>query len=266
MERMRAGTICLVGAAILLEGSQAFGFQSQHGLVNNKRYCFTTPTSNRFPRGQTKALRSSIPGDEEGESRDGEITRDNGDDVFRKFQEHESTPSPKDNSIMKKVVDGLPFVELFRARHKLPPLQVEDNNLLLYDVVLLVNLSASISFWVTHRMEFGYIPFALSEGCLLSIFWIISGLYHGMFLYSAVDGHYGSTDERGGPQAAAILALNTFVNAINLRLLFALLAALVEHRQVGADPMEQLLPLEIGCGLVLMSSWRALHSYITPRI
>ena len=145
-------------------------------------------------------------------------------------------------------------------------MQVEDTNLLFYDVFLIVNLSASISFWVTHRMQIEFIPYAISEGCLLSIFWIAAGLYHGSFLMSAVDGHFGSADERGGPKAAAVLALNTFVNAVNLRLLFALVVAVVQHRQVGIDLGEQLLPLEIGCGLALMTFWRAVHSYITPRI
>ena len=115
-------------------------------------------------------------------------------------------------------------------------------------------------------MSLEYLPSAFSEGCLFSILWIAAGLYHGSFLMSSVDGHYGSVDDRGGPKAAAALALNTFVNAVNLRLLFALVVAFLQHRQVGTDPGEQLLPLEIGFGLILMTSWRALHSSITPRI
>ena len=149
---------------------------------------------------------------------------------------------------------------------KLPPLRFEDMNLLFYDVFLLINLSLSISFWVTHRMNFAYLPSALNEGCIFSVFWIISGLYNGAFLMSAVDGHYGSTDERSGPKAAAALGLNTYVNAINLRLLFALLSAVLHHRQVGGDPIEEIIPLEIGCGIFLMTMWRGLHSYVTPRI
>lgn len=149
---------------------------------------------------------------------------------------------------------------------KLPPVRFEDMNLLFYDVFLIINLSLSISFWVTHRMNFAYLPSALNEGCIFSVFWIMSGLYHGAFLMSAVDGHYGSTDERSGPKAAAALGLNTYVNAINLRLVFALVSAVLHHRQVGGDPIEELIPLEIGCGIFLMTMWRALHSYVTPRI
>ena len=149
---------------------------------------------------------------------------------------------------------------------KMPPIQVEDMNVLLYDIFLIVNLTASISFWVTHRMDLNYLSMALSEGCLFSCFWIIAGLYHGSFLWSSVDGHFGSSDERGGPKAAAMLAANTFVNATSLRLLFALIVAVFQHRPVGASPSEELLPLEIGFGLVLMASWRALHSSFVPRI
>ena len=165
-------------------------------------------------------------------------------------------------------MNGIPFIHLFKpdGYKKLPPMQVEDTNLLFYDVFLIVNLLLSISFWVTHRMSLEYLPSAFSEGRLFSILWIAAGLYHGSFLMSSVDGHYGSVDDRGGPKAAAALALNTFVNAVNLRLLFALVVAFLQHRQVGTDPGEQLLPLEIGFGLILMTSWRALHSSITPRI
>ena len=149
---------------------------------------------------------------------------------------------------------------------KPPPLQVEDNSVLLYDVILLVNLSASISFWVTHRMDFQYIGSAISEGSLLSILWIIAGLYHGAFLYSAVDGHYGSMDEKGGPKAAGLLGLQTFISTFNLRIVMALLIAVIEHRKVGDVAGEELIPLELIFGLVLMSCWRALHSSYTPRM
>jgi len=148
--------------------------------------------------------------------------------------------------------------------NKRPPLQVEDNSVLLYDVILLVNLSASISFWVTHRMDFAYIGSAISEGSLLSILWIIAGLYHGAFLYSAVDGHH--VDDKGGPSAAGLLGLQTFIGTVNLRIVVALITAVVEHRKVGTVVGEDLIPLELLFGLVLMSCWRALHSSYTPRI
>eukprot|EP00980_Cylindrotheca_fusiformis_P009140 scaffold1992_cov113-Cylindrotheca_fusiformis.AAC.5 len=179
----------------------------------------------------------------------------------------ESSPHKESDSFSNDFLDGFPLGMFRREKYnKLPPLQVEDFNLLFYDIFLIVNLSLSISFWVTHRLSFAYLPAALNEGCIFSAFWILSGLYHGSFLMSAVDGHYGSTDERAGPKAAAALSLNTFFSAINMRLLFALGSAIVHHRQVGTSPVEELLPLEIGCGIVLMTFWRTLHSYVTPRI
>jgi hypothetical protein len=175
-------------------------------------------------------------------------------------------------SRFRRMIDEIPFIQLFsgpEGRKKLPPVQVDDVNVLLYDIILLVNLSLSISFWVTHRLDFSYLPFALNEGCLFSILWILSGLYHGSFLHSAMDGHYPLDDPkgRGGPNAAAALAFNTYINAVNLRLVAALVGACLQHRKVGmGDPMEDLIPLEIACGIVLMTLWRALHSSVTPRV
>lgn len=148
---------------------------------------------------------------------------------------------------------------------KPPPFQVEDANVLFFDVFLLLNLSLSISFWAVHRMSFDYIGSAVSEGSLLCLLWIAAGLFNGAFLYSAVDGHYGSTDERGGPKAAGLLGLHTFISASSLRIIVALAMAVLEHRKVGIGG-EQLIPLEIAFGLVLMSSWRTLHSSYTPRL
>ena len=212
-------------------------------------------------RRRVSFLQSSTLGDDDMQQKEQLHTSLEKENPTHQANSEETTPA-------QRFINGIPFVELFKpdGYKKLPPMQVEDTNLLFYDVFLIVNLLLSISFWVTHRMSFEYLPSALSEGCLFSILWIGSGLYHGSFLMSAVDGHYGSSDERGGPKAAAALALNTFVNAVNLRLVFALIVALVQHRQVGIDPAEQLLPLEIGFGLILMTSWRALHSSITPRI
>ena len=62
---------------------------------------------------------------------------------------------------------------------KLPPLRFEDLDLLFYDVFLVVNLSLSISFWVTHRVDFSFLPSALNEGCIFSLFWILSGMCFG---------------------------------------------------------------------------------------
>jgi hypothetical protein len=139
---------------------------------------------------------------------------------------------------------------------------------LLYDVFLLVNLVVSISVWAVHRMHpFAWLGVAFSEGSLLSLCWITAGLYTGAFLDSAVDAHYGSGDaeQRGGPRGAGLLGLHTFIMAVNLRLLFALCIALLQHRAVGTVGGELLMPLEIGFGLLLMTTWRAVHSYIMPR-
>eukprot|EP00591_Stephanopyxis_turris_P011236 CAMPEP_0195526378 /NCGR_PEP_ID=MMETSP0794_2-20130614/27416_1 /TAXON_ID=515487 /ORGANISM="Stephanopyxis turris, Strain CCMP 815" /LENGTH=255 /DNA_ID=CAMNT_0040657049 /DNA_START=143 /DNA_END=913 /DNA_ORIENTATION=+ len=66
---------------------------------------------------------------------------------------------------------------------------VEDTQLLFYDVILILNLSMSISFWVVHRLSFTHLASSLSEGSLLALLWIIAGLYHGSFLWSSIDGN-----------------------------------------------------------------------------
>ena len=174
----------------------------------------------------------------------------------------------KDRSWVDELMETFPFVQLFKSKDQrnMPPLLVEDNQLLLYDLVLILNLTVSISLWVVHRMSFDFIAPALSEGSLMCILWIIVGLYNGAFLYSAVDGHYKSSDDRGGPKAAGMLGLHTFINAANLRVMVALASAVLEHRKVGIVPGEDLVPLEIAFGLVLLSMWRLLHSSFTPRV
>lgn len=168
-----------------------------------------------------------------------------------------------DESVLSKF---LSFLNINEDEYKKPPpFQVEDTSLLFYDVFLILNLSLSISFWAVHRMSFDYIGSAVSEGSLYCCLWIAAGLYNGAFLYSAVDGHYGSTDERGGPKAAGMLGLHTFISASSLRIIVALAMAVIEHRKVGVAG-EQLIPLEIAFGLLLMSCWRALHSSYTPRV
>jgi len=151
-----------------------------------------------------------------------------------------------------------------------PPIQVDDTNVLFYDVLLLMNLSVSISFGVTHRMNLSYISSALDEGSLMCICWITAGLANGVFLYSAVDGHYdplgrGEDSDKGGPKAAGLLALSTFISASSIRILIALSFAVCQHRPVGVGG-EELIPLEIVVGLALMSLWRAVHSSYTPRV
>ncbi|KAL7526157.1 hypothetical protein ACHAWF_001651 [Thalassiosira exigua] len=152
-----------------------------------------------------------------------------------------------------------------------PPLVVEDPDLLLYDAFLLTNLALSISFCVVHRMDALFVPASLHEGALLSTCWIVAGLWNGSFLSSAVDGHYdprgAEYGEKGGPKAAGLLAVSTFVSTSSLRIVAALLSAAAERRPVGiAGSGEELIPSEIIFGLVLMSAWRALHSANTSRI
>lgn len=144
---------------------------------------------------------------------------------------------------------------------KLPPAKIEDSNVLFYDIILIINLTVSISFFVVHRLDLDWVGLAFNEGCLLSLMWIGSGLYSGAFLHSAKDGHTAN----GGPKAAAMLGLQTFLNAVNLRLLFALIIAFLQHRPVGAATGEQIMVYEIGFGLLLMSFWRALHSAFVQR-
>lgn len=156
--------------------------------------------------------------------------------------------------------------EYDRLWQRRPPMKVEDMNLLFYDIFLIINLSLSISFWVVHRMDFSFVGTAFNEGCLMSLLWIGAGLYSGAFLNSAVDGHFVSDPEKGGPKAAGILAFQAFVNASSLRLLFSLAVAVLEHRPVGTAIGEQIMPLEIGFGLIMMSTWRMLHSSYVPRM
>jgi hypothetical protein len=170
------------------------------------------------------------------------------------------------------------------SSYRLPPFFIEDWNVLLYDILLIVNLSVSISFWVIHRFDVSYIGIAFNEGCLLSLLWICAGLWNGSFLYSAVDGHYpppsrpmnnrtaatainsDPTDPyAGGPLAAGVLAFHTYINTINLRLLWALGMAMIEHRPALSTASELLLPLEFGYGVMLMMLWRTLHSSFVLR-
>jgi hypothetical protein len=196
---------------------------------------------------------------------------------------------PKSNDSNNKLWNQFQTMIPGSDNYRMPPIQVDDTNLLYYDVFLLVNLVVSISFWVVHRMQLEYMTPAFNEGCLLSILWITAGLYHGAFLNSAIDGHYFQPQQKyssksleseqngnkkhwwdfqhqGGPPGAGLLAINTFLNTISLRLILAFVVAVIQHRQVGADPMEQLIPFEVGFGLILMSAWRSIHSAITPRL
>lgn len=76
---------------------------------------------------------------------------------------------------------------------KLPPFDIEDWDVLFYDIFLIINLVISISYYVIYRYNVNYIPIAFNEGCIMSFCWIIAGLFNGSFLYSAIDGHATTT-------------------------------------------------------------------------
>jgi hypothetical protein len=173
-----------------------------------------------------------------------------------------------DDIILPKLLDSLfaTIQDYDRLWQNRPPMKVEDMNLLFYDIILMLNLAVSISFWVVHRMDFTYIGSAFNEGCLMSIMWIGAGLYSGAFLNSAMDGHRVAKPKLGGPKAAGILAFQAYINASSLRLLFSLAMAVAQHRPVGAALGEQIMPLEIGFGLIMISSWRILHSSFSQRL
>mmetsp|Transcript_55 Transcript_55/g.86 ORF Transcript_55/g.86 Transcript_55/m.86 type:complete len:257 (+) Transcript_55:22-792(+) len=249
LKGLRLGVI--IGVLLSSRATSVGAFSSQSSTSN----CFTS----RYRFRTLNLTPLHLPSDT-GEANE---SQDAGEHV-----EKIPSPSTKENpEWLTELKETSPFFQFLNDKkdRKLPPMLVEDYNVLLYDVFLLVNLSVSISFWVVHRMDFQYISSALSEGSLLSIIWIVAGLYNGAFLYSAVDGHYNTGDERAGPSAARMLGFQTFINTASLRVLVALLTAFVEHRQVGFVPGEDLMPLEVVGGLLLMSMWRMLHSSYTPR-
>lgn len=220
------------------------------------------PKTRKNPRQQSESTKSGMlrngvlfmsSDSHKNENDDVEVSEKNSDEVGPAIEDQKST-----NMFAPFSWNDDPYM-------KPPSPQVEDANLLFYDVLLILNLSLSISFWVVHRMSIDFIGSAVGEGSLMCILWIAAGLYNGAFLYSAVDGHYGSSSDKGGPRAAGFLGLQTFIGTVNLRICVALVMAILEHRKVGVTAAEQLVPLEIVFGLVLMSMWRALHSYSTPR-
>jgi len=184
----------------------------------------------------------------------------------------EKNSRERNDSLDKSNVDWSPFTSRDQNGNgpnlfALPPFQIDITNILFYDVFLLLNLSVSISFFAIHRTSLQYITPAFSEGALFCILWIVSGLYYGTFLYSSVTGHYDADqmEEKNiqGPVAAGTLALSTFITTSSLRIIVSLAAAWLEHRPVGVAPGEDLIPLEIGFGLILMSIWRYVWSSYT---
>jgi len=206
----------------------------------------TTDDENNPDGAMTDSSQSSVPS----------TTTENEQLPSQQKEQQSPPPPPFWEKWMQAVRDE------YGPERKRPPLQVDDFSLVLYDVFLILNLTVSISFWVVHRMELDWIAGAVSEGCLLSLCWMVAGLGKGAFLFSAVDGHQPS----GGPMEAAKLATVTFLDTVNVRLLVALLWAVLQHRAVGIGPGESLLPLELGLGWMLMPLWRLLHSSYIPRL
>ncbi len=230
------------------------------------------------------------------------LTLDRPDGTFSHDPDHHRTKAEFTDDFVPTMMKWMNMTDLLPRQqiqqYRLPPLFVEDWNVLFYDVFLIINLVVSISFWVVHRLDISYIGIAFNEGCLLSLLWIVSGLFNGSFLYSAIDGHQrpsnnnnsilnmritrnqvtgnnstlnatsatndvGKTNTSkngGGPMAAGLLALNTYINTMNLRLVWALILAVLEHRSALSNASELLIPLEFGYGLILMILWRTLHS------
>ena len=266
-------------------------------LLQSQQASLNTPTLDTTAIFMSSSMEEEL---QQRRRRNREMEIDSNSDPLRDLLEEPPFPTAKNNG--KDPADDTsnsnePSLSLWNqfsdqfTKFKLPPIQIDDANLLLYDVFLLLNLSVSISFWVVHRMQLDFVALAFNEGCLMSILWIMAGLYHGAFLESAKDGHqkpayYIGEDNsekekaevkdkpfwelpaltRGGPSAAGLLAVNTFINTISLRLIVALVVAVMEHRPVFDDPLEQLIPYEVGFGLVLMSVWRTIHSAYSPRV
>jgi len=228
-----------------------------------------TTTAKTTTRSSSTFLQSSeIRDDNRDDERTAVVVKNSNDaapDRYDKNSDDNENPiALRPNNLLQSLLNSVQ--EYDRLWQRRPPMKVEDMNLLFYDIFLIINLSVSISFWVVHRMDFAYIGTAFNEGCLMSLLWIGAGLYSGAFLNSAVDGHFVSDPEKGGPKSAGILAFQAFINASSLRLLFSLLVAVLEHRPVGGAIGEQIMPLEIGFGLIMMSTWRMLHSSYAPRI
>mmetsp|Transcript_2366 Transcript_2366/g.2840 ORF Transcript_2366/g.2840 Transcript_2366/m.2840 type:complete len:294 (-) Transcript_2366:75-956(-) len=188
--------------------------------------------------------------------------------VTRSLMDIDMEQSENQSSLKKNILQWLKDLQIENTKkerlNEMPPFLIEDTSVLYYDIFLILNLSVSISFWVVHRLSLFNILESFCEGSLLSILWIASGLYNGSFLYSAIDGHYDTSKEedanKGGPKTAGLLGLWTFVGAMNMRIVIALVTACLEHRPVGVENGEELIPLELCFGLILMSMWRMLHS------
>ncbi|KAL3812040.1 hypothetical protein ACHAXA_008946 [Cyclostephanos tholiformis] len=218
----------------------------------------------------TRSIENGIQVDNRYEDEDREEDKNEDDDASQPVLAAMDAIPPSPISTGSSSMKGLKFLghyfgnwlrNLYLSfRRNQPPINVDDTNLLLYDVILLMNLSVSISLFVTHRMDYFFIPSSLNEGALLSICWILAGLANGTFLFSAVDGHYDPRGvdykEKGGPGGAALLALSTFVTTSSLRIVFALALANMQHRPVGSAG-EELIPLEIPFALSNLSNTTA---------
>lgn len=98
------------------------------------------------------------------------------ENLEREAEDQSNVAGGSTGSTWQDSLQGFPLALLQKdAFKKLPPLRLEDMDLLFYDIFLIVNLSLSISFWVIHRVDFSYLPSALNEGCIFSVFWILSG-------------------------------------------------------------------------------------------
>lgn len=80
----------------------------------------------------------------------GLVAMANGDDTNPRLP-------PNSNKNQSYIGNWMRNLILYYRRNR-PPINVDDPTLLLYDVVLLMNLSICISFFVTHRQDYYYLP------------------------------------------------------------------------------------------------------------
>ncbi|GMI18391.1 hypothetical protein TrLO_g15661 [Triparma laevis f. longispina] len=121
--------------------------------------------------------------------------------------------------------------------------------LLLFDTFLLLNLSLSLSFHVTHTfnlLNFTNFPSALNSASLLSISWILACIYN-EFYHPPNAKDLDNVGRR---------TCNTWVSFTTLILIEALGEAVFKGEAVGSLFLCQ----ELGFTLILMNIWRYLYA------
>ena len=122
--------------------------------------------------------------------------------------------------------------------------------LILYDTFLLLNLSVSISLWVSHSIS-AFPPFAglsssLGYGSVLTSCWIAAAVYNDFYHPP------NAKDEENAAQRAGA----TWVSMSTLLLVWEFAKALPGLEPVGNEYVFQ----ELGFSLVLMTCWRLIYA------